>query len=806
MVAITARVALSADKEARAATLAQLNRPSAEIGVALDVELVKPPDASPPPPPSPPPVVSIFVEGADEAVAAPAAAAAASSSTATTPAAAAYTPAPEVATQHPPPPPPSPSAARKSNMPMMEISTASGAVDDDDDDDATDSLLARTVSVRLVTASTAEGFPATAVRAVLGARTGVNAKRVALTVRPTPSGGALALVSLRCRDAERASDAALKLRRLSADAFGQALGLNRVRLEGAIVHEGAAPPPDWAQAPVADALPPSALLTVEGADAVPPPEHMRPHATMLLVAASAATPAATPAATAAAAPAAVFAAAAADAPNDPGAQPTANERGTHRPRPSEASGAEAADAARARLAAADAAQAAASAELSPEERAERRLAAAAARSLAAASGADTLLAPSAKAPAQMGVLLSGNFTIVRPDGGGARAFAPRAFGRAFASSLARVLNMSESSIEAEADDKGAPLDGATVVRAAALLPPHELSLQAAVDAAMTRLRVQRSRLDEMLAITLLAEPTFATAFVVLDSPGSPERPGEGRRQLAPPKALLRLAAQVGPPTNRLRPAAAASASQLAAAAANDAAPNSDAAKADDSLLPYSLAGTAPAAAVTAAEASSEAAAHSVVAAAVVGSSSQPLQQAPPLEGRAASSPSPAAAQPLLANVTVRGELASFDVPAFSRRLAGLLGIAPEGLEVLGITPKRALGSSQREAVLASQQAVHAAAALQPEALSELPPEVAEALRKAEAAADEAADAAGKRAAEPPSLLLRLSASVPHASLALATSTLHSEASALSAALGVEVLKPVAFATGGVLQSRGGSSR
>ncbi|KOO53883.1 hypothetical protein Ctob_014836 [Chrysochromulina tobinii] len=525
------------------------------------------------------------------------------------------------------PPPPSPLVASPQwSTPMIEVDTGMLAREDEDEDEGVDTLLARTVSVRLVTASPAAGFPVTALRAVLSARAGVSAKRVTVHARTLdavghpgaldltsadldapPSAGAagsadvhglVAYISVRCRDAEQAATVAYKLRRVPIAALATALGLEQAHLESPIVHQTAMPPDEWTLATVTVKL---------------------PLATVSRLASSAVT---------------------------------------------------SADAA---VAHDDDEEATMSAEMSAEERAERRLAAAARALAGAVAGAGVVAgavgtkggAPATAPAPRMGVLLSCNFTVARPAQG--------VNVKTFVSRLAKVLNTAEASLEAEADEKNAPHAGATLVRVAALLPErrteHPISVQAAVDAALSRLSAPLARLGADLNVTMLAAPTFATALVALDAPNTAlglERPGEGRRSVFP-KALL-----------------------------------------SEATL-------------------------------------------------------------LLANVSVRGDLGSLDIPGFRQRFSGLIGIEPAALEVLGAFPHRAMISrEQRAAVVRSQHAAHAAAAaLLPEGL---PAE------------------------------LRLSATVPRVSATLVANALKSETQALSAALGVEVLRPVAFVMGEHQQS------
>jgi hypothetical protein len=409
----------------------------------------------------------------------------------------------------------------------------------------------------------------------------------------------------------------------------------------------------------------------------------------------------------------------------------------------------------------------------------------------------------------MGVLLSCNFTVARPAQG--------VNVKTFVSRLAKVLNTAEASLEAEADEKNAPHAGATLVRVAALLPErrteHPISVQAAVDAALSRLSAPLARLGADLNVTMLAAPTFATALVALDAPNTAldlERPGEGRRSVFP-KALL----------------SEATVPKVDKVADDDEAADDDEDEdaQDDAPLPYSLLnpeinpemseeehatlirhemnGVELAVAATAAPSGKGAEAgtrsHSTSRSAQVAAEAEREANSTSTSTSTSSvRASLASTQLLLANVSVRGDLGSLDIPGFRQRFSGLIGIEPAALEVLGAFPHRAMISrEQRAAVVRSQHAAHAAAAaLLPEGL---PAEVSAALH----AAEEATDRAAAIASSPVSgstLQLRLSATVPRVSATLVANALKSETQALSAALGVEVLRPVAFVMGEHQQS------
>jgi hypothetical protein len=459
--------------------------------------------------------------------------------------------------------------------------------------------------------------------------------------------------------------------------------------------------------------------------------------------------------------------------------------------------------------------------MSAEERAERRLAAAARALASAVAGAGVVAgatgtkggAPATAPAPRMGVLLSCNFTVARPAQG--------VNVKTFVSRLAKVLNTAEASLEAEADEKNAPHAGAALVRVAALLPErrteHPISVQAAVDAALSRLSAPLARLGADLNVTMLAAPTFATALVALDAPNTAldlERPGEGRRSVFP-KALL----------------SEATVPKVDKVADDDEAADDDEDEdaQDDAPLPYSLLnpeinpeinpemsgeehatlirhgmnGVELAVAATAAPSGKGAEAgtrsHSTSRSAQVAAEAEREANSTSTSTSTSSvRASLASTQLLLANVSVRGDLGSLDIPGFRQRFSGLIGIEPAALEVLGAFPHRAMISrEQRAAVVRSQHAAHAAAAaLLPEGL---PAEVSAALH----AAEEATDRAAAIASSPVSgstLQLRLSATVPRVSATLVANALKSETQALSAALGVEVLRPVAFVMGEHQQS------
>ena len=141
---------------------------------------------------------------------------------------------------------------------------------------------------------------------------------------------------------------------------------------------------------------------------------------------------------------------------------------------------------------------------------------------------------------------------------------------------------------------------------------------------------------------------------------------------------------------------------------------------------------------------------------------------------------------ILANVTLRGELSTFNTAAFVPRLAQLLGVQPAEVEVLAITPAHA-GRYAQQAALTASRAAAQALALVPEGL---PSELTSKLRAIEHDANDVAAIAQARQAG--TLAMRISAVVPRAVAQADAASLHSDLPALSSALGAEVLGPIAF--------------
>jgi len=139
-----------------------------------------------------------------------------------------------------------------------------------------------------------------------------------------------------------------------------------------------------------------------------------------------------------------------------------------------------------------------------------------------------------------------------------------------------------------------------------------------------------------------------------------------------------------------------------------------------------------------------------------------------------------------ANITLRGELSSFNTAAFVPRLAALLGVTPSEVEVLNIIPAHA-SKYATQAALAASRAAAQALALVPEGL---PDELSSKLRAIESEAHDVAVMA--QAKQTSSLALHVSAVVPRVGVDVDAGALRAELPALSAALGVEVLHPVAF--------------
>ena len=159
-------------------------------------------------------------------------------------------------------------------------------------------------------------------------------------------------------------------------------------------------------------------------------------------------------------------------------------------------------------------------------------------------------------------------------------------------------------------------------------------------------------------------------------------------------------------------------------------------------------------------------------------------QAAPLPAIQPAATVDAAREIILANLTLRADLATFNTAAFLPRLAALLGVQPSDVEVLAMVPQHASRHAQRAALAASRAAAQALA-LVPEGL---PSELTTKLHRIEEEATDAAAIAQQQSTG--SLVLRISAVVSRG----AGNALRADAQATSAALGVELLGPVAFET------------
>ena len=159
-------------------------------------------------------------------------------------------------------------------------------------------------------------------------------------------------------------------------------------------------------------------------------------------------------------------------------------------------------------------------------------------------------------------------------------------------------------------------------------------------------------------------------------------------------------------------------------------------------------------------------------------------QAAPLPAIQPAATVDAAREIILANLTLRADLATFNTAAFLPRLAALLGVQPSDVEVLAMVPQHASRHAQRAALAASRAAAQALA-LVPEGL---PSELTTKLHRIEEEATDAAAIAQQQSTG--SLVLRISAVVSRG----AGNALRADAQATSTALGVELLGPVAFET------------
>ena len=148
-----------------------------------------------------------------------------------------------------------------------------------------------------------------------------------------------------------------------------------------------------------------------------------------------------------------------------------------------------------------------------------------------------------------------------------------------------------------------------------------------------------------------------------------------------------------------------------------------------------------------------------------------------------STPSPPANRLLLANITLRGELSSFETPRFLNNFAELVGTSAAKVEVLSIRALKAHNKAAYDAArYASKAAARALNALIP---SGEPPELSAKL----SAAQHEADAAAAIANGPNKIVLRVSALVPQSTNGAALSK---PPTVLNTILGVELLKPIQF--------------
>jgi hypothetical protein len=144
---------------------------------------------------------------------------------------------------------------------------------------------------------------------------------------------------------------------------------------------------------------------------------------------------------------------------------------------------------------------------------------------------------------------------------------------------------------------------------------------------------------------------------------------------------------------------------------------------------------------------------------------------------------------ILANLTMCGEVAKFDILKFVARLASLLRTPSAHVEVLSLAPVPSSHATETAARTAARIARHALALLPPDGV---PAELTARLRGAEHAADDAA-AIARRASS--AVLLQVRVRVPRSTAhARRELFLGADMAALNAALGVELLRPVTFRT------------
>ena len=744
IIAVSARVALPEERERRASRLKLLSRPTAELGRALGVELVRAPERMPPPPPSPPPDVDVEVEGSETQLPVePKATATMHPATAAAPAAVAARADAAAADATP--------AAAPAAPGPTELSNAMGTTDANPDE--------RAVSIRLESASPASELPTTALRAVLAARTTLPIARVTLAVVQAGlvAGGCVATASLRARDAREAAAVAATLRRLTPASLELALGLGATTIRGPVVHTPQETVTAWA-GPGKDA--PTAA-----AAAAPMPTGA-PHA-----APAAASPSRTGGLPASAS-------------TTPLLQLAADFRHAG---------------ALATLTTASAAALASGGGEREEEEAERRIA----LSRHAVTTSESLNAAARAQPVgRDGVLLSANFTIIEPvEPFDAPAFASRL------ASLLNVKSSADVEAESGSLPPPFPgasiVTAALLLPCRGPLAPEPAHAARVLHSKREELDTQLA--VTLLAEPTLSSALVSLDKVQLHAQQSG---GGGRAAEAGelPQSLIGPRRTAGLLGDRARTGAAAvvrvaplhEAAGMVRDVTREAASVPEAngptfaqersweASAHETALDH------PAPVVLTAAPSAQLQTHAASTAsprlqAAATAADATVADATVADATAADATAAEEAQ-LRIDLSVKGSLAAFDAPAMVSRLAALIGASAADVELISVQANHAPRSSQR-AALAAARATAKAAALVPEGA---PAELAAKLRHIQEEARDALASAEGEQKRPDGVEVRAMARVHRASVRLASAALGVDASALGEGLGVQLLGPAAL--------------
>jgi len=604
----------------------------------------------------------------------------------------------------------------------------------------------RAVSIRIESARPSPEIPTDALRTVLAARATLPPADVSFAVADGDlvAGGSIATASLRATDAREAAAVAAALRHLTPASLEATLGFRATSIRGPVVHSPQEPVTAW------------------------PDPHDAPDdaATGSVVATPTARRVANPSRTGGL-----------PMPTTPLLQLAAEFRhaGTLVALP------------------AASATALASEEGEREEEAERRIAS----SRHAVTASEQLAVGDRAQPAERdGVLLAANFTIIEP----AEPFDASAF----ASRLASLLRAKKRDVEAEAGSLPPPFPGASIVTAALLLPRRgTLALEPAHAASV--LHSKREELDLQLAVTLLVEPTLSFALVSRNKVQLHALPSGGAAVAA---AVDELPQTLIGPQRTAMPGDQAATGATGAVPVVRVAPHREVAGAVRDVAGETASAREAKGQPIAQERPQQPSAHemvlevraplhpaaetatpSVQPRTLAASAASPVSHASVTMDDATTADATAAEEAQLRiDLSVRGSLAAFDVPAMVVRLAALIGARADDIEVVSLQPNHAPRSSQR-AALAAARATAKAAALVPEGG---PPELTTTLHHIQEEVREAVESAEEDQRRPEGIDVRAMARVHRAGVRLASAALSVDASALSEGLGVQLLAPAAL--------------